>query len=272
MDNEFEQVGQDITDFAFLPITQVGGTHHASLEINMGVSNDGLTLALGTPLSTNSDGKQNAGSVKIYAYAAKTWSQMGSVFESDDANDLCGAAVAVSGDGASVAIGFPGNNFGAGRVDIFYWNQGTAKWVEKGLPIAGERRYDGFGGAVALSTDGTRLAVGATGFDGDVQGDAWHEDAGKTRLYEWISSTWIPMGFGASGEAAGDKSGSSLGLSGDGTRVVIASAGNDGGALGVDVDAGAARVSAVPAVPSASSATVAASNRDVAKVRRRRGR
>ena len=59
------------------------------------------------------------------------------------------------------------------------------------------------------------------------------------------------MGAGPFGEAAGDRAGSAVSLSGDGTRVVVASTGNDG--LGVNVDAGAARVYQWMAAPDATS-------------------
>jgi hypothetical protein len=236
------QVGADITDYAFSPISQPSGTHHhASLETNLGVSDDGLVLAIGTPLSTKSDDDDVAGSVRVYTYASTTWTHDNKTgLLSGDDGDLFGSSIAVSGDGACVAVGAPGNNNGAGYV--FVYQRGDSGWVQKGAAINGERRDDGLGVSVDLSTNCTVLAAGATGFDGDVQGDAWGEEAGKTRLFEWQDPVWIERGSGPVGEAAGDGAGSSIGLSGDGSRVVIASVGNDGGALGVTVDAGVARV------------------------------
>ena len=234
------QVGGDITDYAFASITQSSGTHHASLRTNLGVSDDGLTLAIGTPLSTT-NGDESAGAVRVYKYKAKAWTLMDVLSFSDgtdNADDLFGAAVAVSGDGTRVAIGAPGYSNGVGRVGVYELKEATSEWDIK-AEIGGERRYDGFGASIDLSTDGSRIAVGAAGFDGDAQDDGWGEDAGKTRLFEFDGSDFIELGSGPVGEAAGDSSGSSIGLSGLGTRVVIASVGNDGGTL---VDAGVARV------------------------------
>ena len=77
-DNEWVQAGEDISDFAYA--SAASGTDHAALRTNLGVSDDGLTLAIGTPLSTNDDDEVSAGATKVYRYASKTWTQLGLAF------------------------------------------------------------------------------------------------------------------------------------------------------------------------------------------------
>ena len=155
----------------------------------------------------------------------------------------------VSGNGTRVAIGSPGwglNSDSVGRVSVYEWD-GKSVWNIVGSAITGERRYDRLGSSVSLSSDGSKLAIGVTGADGEKQDDSWGEDSGKTRLFQYDADKWIEMGTAPLGEAAGDRAGSTVSLSGDGTRVIVASTGNDG--LGVNVDAGAARVYEWKAAP-----------------------
>ena len=87
----------------------------------------------------------------------------------------------MSADGNIVAIGSPDNDgtaFNAGHVRIYSWS-GSA-WVQKGLDIDGEAYRDKSGSSVSLSSDGSKVAIGATSNDGA------GTDAGHTRIYEFV--------------------------------------------------------------------------------------
>jgi hypothetical protein len=58
------------------------------------------------------------------------------------------------------------------------------------------------------------------------------------RVYSWNGTTWSQLGADIDGEAASDRSGDSVSLSGDGSRVAIGAPYNDGGGT----DAGHVRV------------------------------
>ena len=105
----------------------------------------------------------------------------------------------------------------------------TTAWEQLGLDIDGEADGDNSGESVSLSGDGTRVAIGA-GTNGG--------SAGHVRVYQWDGSTWNQLGADIDGEAAGDNSGSSVSLSGDGTTVAIGAFLNGGGGT----DAGHVRV------------------------------
>ena len=86
-----------------------------------------------------------------------------------------------------------------------------------GADIDGEAANDMSGYSVSLSSDGTTVAIGAKGNDGN--GDA----SGHVRIYAWNSTTsaWEQQGADIDGEAASDESGTSVSLSSDGTTVAI---------------------------------------------------
>ncbi len=92
--------------------------------------------------------------------------------------------------------------------------------TQLGADIDGESAEDS-AGAVSLSSDGNRLAIGAGGNDGN------GSDSGHARVYQWSGMAWAQLGADIDGEAAGDGSGS-VSLSSDGNRLAIGAPGNDG--------------------------------------------
>jgi hypothetical protein len=94
--------------------------------------------------------------------------------------------------------------------------------VQVGQDIDGEAADDESGFSVSLSSDGRRVAIGATGNDGN--GDF----SGHVRLYDWNGSSWVQVGLDIDGEAADDESGRSVSLSSDGRRVAIGAPFNAG--------------------------------------------
>jgi trimeric autotransporter adhesin len=100
---------------------------------------------------------------------------------------------------------------------------------------------DWFGDAVALSADGTLLAVGAafegsaaTGIDGDAE-DEGAPASGAVYLYaRTVTGTWVPTAYvKASNTGANDRFGTSLALSADGSTLAIAAPREDGGSTGI---------------------------------------
>ncbi|MCB9292171.1 MAG: FG-GAP repeat protein [Lewinellaceae bacterium] len=76
-----------------------------------------------------------------------------------------------------------------------------------GQDIDSEAAFDEFGYSVALSADGSRVAVGAPFNDGN------GPDAGQVRVYDFIGGAWVQAGGDIDGEAAGDEFGWSVALS-----------------------------------------------------------
>ena len=125
-------------------------------------------------------------------------------------------SLSISADGSIVAIGANGNDGSngenSGHVRIYQNNSGT--WQQIGSDIDGEALRDG-SGVVSISDNGTIVAIGASGNDGN--GD----NSGHVRIYQYSSGTWSQLGNDIVGEAAGDQSGVSISLSDDGTKAYI---------------------------------------------------
>jgi hypothetical protein len=131
--------------------------------------------------------------------------------------------VSLSSDGNRLAIGakdHDGNGFRSGRVRVYQWS-GTG-WQQLGANIDGEAAYDSSGGSVSLSSDGSRLAIGAP--RNNDNGDR----SGHVRVYQWSDTAWTQLGSDIDGEAAGDASGNSVSLSSDSNRLAVGAWRNDG--------------------------------------------
>ena len=119
--------------------------------------------------------------------------------------------------------GAPQDNRGThheGFVKMYEWSGST--WVQMGADIVGASDDDKSGESVSLSSDGSRVAVGAPYNDGGGY------RAGEARVYEWTNSAWVQMGQEVYGESYNDQSGTTVSLSGDGTRLAVGAPYNDG--------------------------------------------
>lgn len=182
--------------------------------ISVSLSADGNRVAIGAP--ENDDNGMNSGHVRVYQWAGSAWSQLGADIDGEAAWDTFGSSVSLSYDGNRLAAGAPmadGIDLGSGQVRVFQWS--GSDWVQLGLAIEGEKESNFSGQSVSLSADGKRLAIGAPFNDGNGR---W---SGHTRVYQWVGTAWEQMGADIDGEAAEDRSGSSVALSTDGSRLVI---------------------------------------------------
>ena len=185
------------------------------------LSNDGKTIAIGTPFGKNN--ANNSGHVRIYSWNGSAWNQVGADIDGEAEMDRSGQAVSLSSDGQTVAIGARwngGNGLNSGHVRIYSWN-GSA-WNQVGADIDGEVQHDHSGAAVSLSSDGQTVAIGARWNDGN------GGNSGHVRIYSWNGSAWNQVGADIDGEAQDDHSGQAVSLSADGQTVAIGARLNDG--------------------------------------------
>ena len=178
------------------------------------VSGDGNTLVVGAALessnATGINGDQNSGridesgAVYLFRFNGTDWFQEAYIKASNTGfEDTFGGAVALGVDGNMLAVaaleedsnatGVGGDDIdnsagNSGAVYLFLFD-GT-DWYQHAYVKASNTEFgDGFGGAVALSSDGRRLAVGAPGEDSNasgisgVQSDNSTPDAGAVYLY-----------------------------------------------------------------------------------------
>ena len=188
---------------------------------SVSLSADGTVVGIGT---YRNDGNGNeSGHVRIYNNVAGSWTQIGSDIDGENADDRSGWSVSLNADGSIVAIGGyrnDGNGDDAGHVRIY--NNVAGNWVQIGSDIDGEDEDDESGYSVSLSADGTTVAVGARDNDGNGDG------SGHVRIYHNVAGNWEKIGSDINGEAVGDRSGSSVSLSADGSSVAIGAPYNNG--------------------------------------------
>ena len=96
------------------------------------------------------------------------------------------------------------------------------RFTQRGADIDGEAASDNSGYSVSLSADGSIIAIGATGNDGN------GSNSGHVRVYEYNGTSWVQRGTDIDGEAAGDQNGSSVSISADGSIVAIGATYNAG--------------------------------------------
>ncbi len=246
---------------------------------SVAISGDGGTLAVGAPMeasaATGVNGNQadnsmfSAGAVYVYVRAGGAWAQQAYVKASNPGeNDQFGSAVALSADGNTLAVsaqfedsaatGINGNQADnsmseSGAVYVFtrtgstWWQQAYVKASNTGDPGEG----DTFGYSIALSDDGSTLAVGAPsedsaspGINGN-QADNSMPGAGAvyvfarsgptslsraaSRLAEasgkggnaWSQQAYVKSAKPSSSGAGGHLFGYSVGLSADGNNLAV---------------------------------------------------
>jgi len=198
--------------------------------ISVSLSSDGRTVAIGA--ERNDGNGTDAGHTRVYKNISGTWTKIGSDIDGKADGERSGSSVSLSSDGSTVAIGAmlsDANGEDAGLIRVYKNISGT--WKQIGSDIDGEAAGDYSGSSVSLSSDGSIVAIGAFGNDGNGSG------AGHTRVYKNVSDKWTQIGSDIDGEAAGDNSGY-VSLSSDGSVLAISARSNDGNGI----DAGHVRV------------------------------
>lgn len=186
---------------------------------SVSLSSDGTIVAIGSRLG-NGNGI-DSGRVRVYENINNTWIQINEDINGEAAGDQAGFDVSLSSDGNIVAVGAPandGNGNISGHVRI-YENKDNV-WNQIGQDIDGEANLNGSGANVSLSCNGSIVAIGASG-----NNDSGN-DSGHVRVYKNIDNTWTQIGQDIDGEAAFDRSGTSVSLSCDGSVVAIGAPGN----------------------------------------------
>ena len=137
----------------------------------------------------------------------------GQVLYGERRSDLFGWSTDMSEDGLHLAVGSIFNDDGgtnSGSIRVYSRGSEEDAWVQKGVDIDGEAAQDYSGWSISLSSDGTRLVVGAVFND-----NGSTINSGHVRVYDWNSgaSRWDQLGPDLNGVSAGDFFGYSISLS-----------------------------------------------------------
>jgi hypothetical protein len=184
--SQWQQMGNDIE-----VIIKSNGTIEDLSHVT--ITDDGLTIALGI-LSYELDEIPNSdeGAVQVYTFDGIDWIQKGQNLYGNRFEGL-GTSISFSNDGNIMAVGSELND---ADVNFHSWDIGSVRlfnfeneeWQPIGDVIYGESYADRSGSSIALSGDGTQIAIGANYNDANT-GNAGSAN-GHVRVYD-ISSALL---------------------------------------------------------------------------------
>ena len=258
-----------------------GGSLPGHIGNAVAVSADGNTIVVGAPHESsaargiNGNASDNSlyasGAVYVFVRRGNAWVQQAYVKASNAGqSDLFGMTVALSADGNTMAVSAPWERSAATGVNgdqnddslpqagaVYVFTRSGGSWSQQAYVKAsntgrhaaneGDLLADGdqFGFSLALSGDGSTMAVGATTEDSAAKGingnqaDDSAQSAGAVYVFARTGNTWTQQVYvkGSNTEAA-DLFGYDVSLSHDGNTLAAAGYDEDGPGRGVNVDQG----------------------------------
>ena len=167
------------------------------------LSDDGNTLAVGSPSLYNGGAKYKP-RVRVYDWNSTTWVERKRFIEFTDntpyESGLGKMRLHMNHDATVIAIGKSLiYSKIKGKVEVYEWN--TSAWIQRGNQLSGQENTDAFGYSVALSKDGSLLAVGAPYYS---------NRKGSVTVYEWKEDQWSQIGNPIIGKNKYDECGTSV--------------------------------------------------------------
>src|SRR5204863_14635 len=172
--------------------------------------------------------------------------------------DHFGHAIALSGDGNTLAVGTPMESSAATGINgkgendpgdssgaVYVYARSGTRWAQQAyIKASNAGSDDQFGFAVTLSGDGNTLAVSApyedsaaTGINGN-QADNSMPNSGAVYVFSRTGNTWSQQAYvkaSNTGETdEGDEFGYAISLSGDGNTLAVGAIGEDSAAKGIN--------------------------------------
>jgi hypothetical protein len=196
---------------------------------SVAMNSDGTTVIVGAPDEDTT--YATAGAAYIYTYNGSTWPQQQKIQCANNVNGdkKFGQSVDVSGDGNKFIVGAYWEDTSGGDAGSAYiytydgstWGNLGSSEAQLANPSLTSPSSDHFGWSVAMSSDGTKVIMGAR--------YAEPSSAGAAYIYTYSNSSWgTGVDITASDKFTGDYFGSSVAMNSDGSRVIIAAENEDG--------------------------------------------
>lgn len=227
---------------------------------------DGDTLAVGANAeasnATGIGGDQSnnaagsAGAAYVFTRVGMVWSQQAYVKATNTgASDFFGFSVALSGTGDTLAVGAileasnatgvggdQSNNAASQAGAVYVYARAAGVWSPQAyLKASNTESGDWFGRTLAMSTDGSTLAVAAYSEDsasggvGGNQSDNAAPNSGAVYVFTQSAGVWSQQAYVKHpAPMGGDDFGVSLALSGNGDALVVGAWLDDSSAVGID--------------------------------------
>jgi len=246
----FIRSGSTWTQQAYVKASNTGAGDYFGAALALAA--DGNTLAVGAELEDSSatgvngneadNAAANAGAAYVFTRSGTTWSQQAYVKASNTgADDRFGRSVALSADGNALVIGAFLEDSNATGVDgdslnnsvqnsgaVYVFTRTGGSWAQQAYVKPAITRTDRyFGGEVAISADGSTLAVGAA--IGEIS------TVEAVEVFTRSGGTWSQQAYlQASNTEVDDFFGSSLVFSADGNTLAVGAVGEASNAIGLN--------------------------------------
>lgn len=164
------------------------------------------------------NGVEDCGAVRVYGWEGGDWSQIGNTIYGTTDNEHLGFQARLNESGSVVVasakwFGLSTDLNMVGQVRRYHLlDDGT--WELQSSMVTGDSEIEGLGTQLEISADASRLCVGGVG-----QGNG-----GRVRTYDWVEGAWQSSSedIFIQDQIYSDASGMCLSLSGDGSRLVVA--------------------------------------------------
>ncbi len=198
-------------------LTATSPAINENLGVSVAINADGTRLIAGASGTTSTQG-----SAYIFLRTDVTWTQEAKLAASEPTlGRLFGAAVAIAGDGSRVVVSANRSNptsiSDAGAAYVFL-RTGTS-WAQEVKITANDKAVDDrLGMSIAMSSDGARIAIGATGVDTNFNA------VGAVYIFLRSGVTWNQEAkMMASDNIDGISFGVSVSINTDGSKVIAGS-------------------------------------------------
>jgi len=207
--------GADVTLYAqwqFLKLAAPDGATGDWFGSSVAASSDGSTLVVGARNKKIGEGSTYQGAAYVFTRSGNAWLLARELTASDGGpSNYFGESVAVSADGGTIVVG-ASNSSNPGAAYVFTGS--GSNWTEaQKLTAVGGAGNNYFGSSVAVSTDGSVIAVGAEG-------------AAAAYMFTKSGSTWSQIQKLISSDGGG-AFGCSIAMSSDGGTLIVGALNNN---------------------------------------------
>lgn len=209
------------------------GANNDRIGYSVAISDNAKVIAVGAPsqnvvVANTPYGR--AGRLWVYENVAGVWTFRSLVASGAPQADMgFGSAVATSADGSDIIVGAPQYDVyddvkkaaqsSSGRVEVIR-RSGNAWAFSTHLTYAETAKADYFvGSSVALSSDGTTIAIGVPGYDSAVT------DAGAVSVYKKVNNGWDRVVTSSSDLYVSAQAGRAVSLSSNGEYLAVGAPG-----------------------------------------------
>lgn len=154
-------------------------TNEEAFGWSVDINANGNVIAIGAPLADENG--TFSGKVQVFENISGNWTQIGDDINGEAVNNALGYSVSLNASGTVIATGATGASSSDGSTEqsglVRLFQNVSGSWVQLKNGIHGEASFDQSGHSVSINNDGTKIAVGAPGNDGNGM------NSGQVRVY-----------------------------------------------------------------------------------------